>query len=156
MHRTSALGEASIAARYIWLWAIARYSLASVLLPFGVVGVLAGWILGDLILVFLSLNRCLRGSQGSKSHGTVSFGEFMSYSGYNLVAALMGFALSFADRLFTLSTQGLSPLAVYNVAIVATNVASSISYALVTVMLPAVAALFEAKKLGDLHRLLRM
>jgi len=80
----------------------------------------------------------------------------MSYNSYNLAAALMGFGVSFADRLFTLSTQGLSPLAVYNVAIVATNIASSISYALVTVMLPAAAGLFAASKLEELHRLLRL
>ena len=152
-----ALGETGAAARYIWLWAIARYALASILLlPFGVVGILVGWIVGDLTLVILSLNRCLRGNQKINSHSAVSFGKFMSYSGYNLAAALMGFALSFADRLFTLSTQGLSPLAVYNVAIVATNIASSISYALVTVMLPAVAALFAARRLEELHRLVRM
>jgi O-antigen/teichoic acid export membrane protein len=151
------LGHTGAAARQISVWAIARYALASILLlPLGVIGVLVGWILGDLTLVIFSLNRSLRENHTALSHGAVAFREFLSYSAYNLAAALMGFALSFADRLFTLSTQGLSPLAVYNVAIVAPNIVSSASYTLVTVMLPAVAALLTARRLEDLHRLIRM
>jgi O-antigen/teichoic acid export membrane protein len=152
-----ALGKTNSAARSIWIWAIARYGLASILLiPLGVVGVLVGWILGDLTLVFFSLNKCLRENYAPITHSPIPFRSLMSYSGYNLAAALMGFAISFADRLFTLSTQGLSPLAVYNVAIMATTIASSASYALVTVMLPALAGLFAAQNLNELHRLVRL
>ena len=152
-----ALVETNSAARSIWIWAIARYGLASILLlPLGVVGVLVGWILGDLTLVFFSLSKCLRDNYALSLHSPIPFRSLMSYSGHNLAAALTGFAISFADRLFTLSTQGLSPLAVYNVAIMATTIASSASYALVTVMLPALAGLLAAQNLDELHRLVRL
>jgi O-antigen/teichoic acid export membrane protein len=151
-----ALGEAAAGARYIWLWAITRYALASVLMvPLGVVGVLVGWILGDLSLVFLSLRSCFRDlGSPTVSVGAFPAKRFLSYNAYSLGAALMGFAMNQADRIFTLTTQGISPLAVYNVAIVATSIAGSASYALVTVMLPAVAALFAAKRLEELRQLI--
>lgn len=151
-----ALGETRAATRYIWIWAIVRYTFASVLLlPLGVVGVLVGWIVGDLSLVYFSLRRSLRGANAPSHTSAFSFRELISYSAYNLTAALIGFTISQADRFFTLATQGLSPLAVYNVAIVASSIASSAPYALVTVMLPAVAALYASNKMGEFHRLIR-
>ena len=151
-----ALGETGAATRYIWIWAIVRYAFASVLLvPLGVSGVLVGWILGDLSLVYFSLMKSLRGIQVPSEKGAFSFLELMSYNAYNLTAALIGLIITQADRLFTLSTGGLSPLAVYNVAIVASNIATSAPYALVTVMVPAVAALYASKKMDEMHRLIR-
>jgi len=151
-----AVGNAGTGARYIWVWAIARYSLASVLMvPLGVVGVLAGWILGDASLVFLSLRSCLRDINSPLPPDVFPFRRFLSYDAHSLGAALMGFAMNEADRILTLTTQGISPLAIYNVAIAATNIAGSASYALVTVMLPAVAALLTTKKLEELRRLVR-
>jgi O-antigen/teichoic acid export membrane protein len=152
-----ALGETGAATRYIWIWAIVRYTFASVLLlPLGVVGVLVGWIVGDLSLVYFSLTRSLRGAKAPSPTSTFSFKALISYSAYNLTAALIGFTISQADRFFTLATQGLSPLAVYNVAIVASSIASSAPYALVTVMLPAVVALYASNKMEELHRLIRL
>ncbi|HUK51487.1 MAG TPA: lipopolysaccharide biosynthesis protein [Terriglobales bacterium] len=153
-----ATGKARLGARYIWLWAISRYALASVLMvPLGVIGVLVGWILGDLLLVLLSLRRSFADLARYVANASEAFPtrRFLSYNMYSLGAALIGFAMNQADRILTLTTQGVSPLAVYNVAIVASSVAGSAAYALVTVMLPAVAALFAARRFDALHRLIR-
>jgi O-antigen/teichoic acid export membrane protein len=151
-----ALGETKVATRYIWIWSIVRYGLASILLvPLEINGVLAGWILGDLWLVFCSLKRSLRGIGIDPAPSDFSFTEFIRYSLYNLIAALMGFAINQADRLFILTTQGLSHLAVYNVAIVASSIAASAPLSLVMIMLPAVATLYASKKMDDLHWLVR-
>ena len=81
--------------------------------------------------------------------------DLARYNLFTLFAALIGFAVNQADRLFTLSQQGLSRLAVYNVAITASNVAGYAPYALVTVLLTAVVALFASGKIMELHGLIR-
>ena len=149
-----ALGDTRAATRSIWIWSITRYASASILLiPWGINGVLVGWILGDFSLVFFSLKKSLY--ENGAASAPSNFKQFITYNAYNLIAALMGFTITQADRLFTLTTQGLSHLAVYNIAIVSSSIVSSVPLTLVTVMLPAVASLYASKKMVDLHFFIR-
>lgn len=150
-----ALNETRSAAWHILIWSIVKYGIASILVfPFGAAGVVAGWIIGDSALAYLSLKRCLRGTR-VEAGGSFSFFEFARYSAYTLVAALIGFIVTQADRLFTLSAQGLSGLAVYNVAILAASVAGNAPYPIVTVLVPTLAGLYVSKKPEELQVLIR-
>ncbi len=151
-----ALGDTGAGTLYIVIWSIARYGLASVLLlPYGVTGVLIGWIAGDLVLLVLALPKCIRRLSVRTGFSSFSSTDLARYNLFTLFAALIGFAVNQADRLFTLSQQGLSRLAVYNVAITASNVAGYAPYALVTVLITAVAGLFASGKITELHGLIR-
>lgn len=151
-----ALGETKLAAQHILIWSVVRYALASILLlPLGITGVLTGWILGDLSLVYLSLRKTLHGSAGVIATASFSYSDLVRYIICNLFAALAGYVINQVDRFLTLTTQGLSHLAVYNVAITASTVAGLAPYAIITVFLPAVASLHAASKGSELHNLIR-
>lgn len=152
-----ALGDTKTGTLYIVIWSIVRYALASVLLvPYGVAGVLIGWVIGDFGLLLLSLQKCIRGLNVHAGASSFSVKNLGRYSLFTLFAALIGFVVNQADRLFTLSQQGLSRLAIYNVAITASNVVSYAPYALLTVLLPAVVALFASGRIVELHDIIRL
>lgn len=147
-----ALGEMKSATLYLILWSAARYALASVLLlTFAISGVLAGWILGDAVLLVLSLQRSIRTLRVGGGRSGFSMSELVRYSLYTLLSALIGFGVNQADKVFTLARQGLPELAIYNVAIVAASFAGFAPYALLTVLLPALSSLHAAKKLQQMH-----
>ena len=153
-----ALGDTQVATVYIVAWSVVRYAMASILLwPFSVVGVLSGWILGDFLLLLLVLRRTLQslGWQVGVSASSFSAKDLTRYNLYTLFATLIGFVISQADRLITLSQQGLSRLAIYNVAMLGAGVASIAPYALINVLLPAAAAIFASNRMNELHDLVR-
>jgi O-antigen/teichoic acid export membrane protein len=151
-----ALGDTKAGTLYIIVWSIVRYALASVLLVlYGVVGVLIGWIGGDFGLLLLALQKCSRRLTVHAGSSSFSVRDLARYSLFTLFAALIGFVVNQADRLFTLSQQGLSRLAIYNVAITASNVVGYAPYALFTVLLPAVVALFASDRIMELHGMIR-
>jgi O-antigen/teichoic acid export membrane protein len=151
-----AMGDTGAGTRYIIVWSITRYTLASVLLfLYGVIGVLIGWIVGDLGLLLLALQKCIRRLNIRTGASSFSVKALARYSIFTLFAAMIGFVVNQADRLFTLSQQGLSRLAIYNVAITASNVVSYAPYALLTVLLPAVVALFVSDRIEELHAMIR-
>jgi O-antigen/teichoic acid export membrane protein len=146
-----ALGETKRATLYLILWSIARYTLASILLLlFAISGVLAGWILGDAVLLVLALQRSFR-TLGGHGRSSFSIAELVRYSLYTLLSALIGFGVNQADKVFTLARQGLPQLAVYNVAIVAASFAGFAPYALLTVLLPALSALHAKGRLHEMR-----
>lgn len=149
-----ALGDMKSATIYLILWSAARYALASVLLlVFAITGVLAGWILGDAVLLVLALLESIRVLRRRGGRSGFSMGELVRYSLYTLLSALIGFGVNQADKVFTLARQGLPELAVYNVAIVAASFAGFAPYALLTVLLPALAALHAAGKIRQMRRM---
>jgi len=152
-----ALGEMRSATIYLILWSVARYTLASLLLvPYVIVGVLVGWIIGDAILLTIALQRSLRRIHGGSDKATgFSVSDLTKYSLYTLFSALIGFAINQADKIFTLAQRGLQELAIYNVAIVAASFAGFAPYALVTVLLPALSALHASNKKREMRHMVR-
>jgi len=151
-----ALGDTQSGALYIIIWSFVRYTLASILLvPHGIPGILVGWILGDLVLLLLALQKTMRRLGGQVGASSFSAKDLARYSLYTLFATVMGFVINQADRLITLSEQGLSRLAIYNTAMVAASIASSAPYALINVLLPVVVALFASNRMNDLHAIIR-
>lgn len=89
--------------------------------------------------------------------GAAGFSAFdlTKYSLYTLLGALIGFAINQADKIFTLSQQGLPQLAIYNVAIVAASFAGFAPSALVTVLLPALSSLHASNKKQEIREMTR-
>jgi O-antigen/teichoic acid export membrane protein len=151
-----ALGDTRTGALFIVLWSITRSALASILLvSYGVVGVLIGWIGGDLALLLLVMSKTLGNCVGEVERGKFSIRNLARYNVYTLFAALLGFIINQADIMIAFSQQGLSGLAIYNVASIGAGVAGYAPSALVTVLLPALAALSASNKIVDLHDIIR-
>jgi O-antigen/teichoic acid export membrane protein len=150
------VGETKAAGLYIVIWSVLRYALASLLLvPFAAVGVLVGWICGDIVLLLLVLQRALRSLGWPAGESSFSAKDLARYSLYTLFATVIGFVMNQADRLITLSQEGLSRLAIYNVAMVAASIAGSAPYALINVLLPAAAAMYASNRTDELHGTIR-
>jgi O-antigen/teichoic acid export membrane protein len=151
-----ALGDAKSASLCILSWSVVRYALASVLLlPYSIVGVLLGWIIGDGFLLLVALKKSTAQVNGRSGSGTFSLINLWRYSLYTLFSALIGFAVTQADKVFTLARQGLPQLAVYNVAIVAASFTGFAPYALLTVLLPALSALRSIGRVDGMHDMIR-
>jgi O-antigen/teichoic acid export membrane protein len=151
-----ALGCTTAGAVYIIIWSIARSALPAVLLvSYGVVGVLVGWIGGDLVLLLLAMWKALRNFGGEVGVDRFSVKNLARYNLYTLFAALLGFVINQADIMIAFSEQGLSGLAIYNVASIGGGVAGYAPSSLVTVLLPALAALSASNRMGDLHGIVR-
>src|SRR5271167_4494078 len=106
-----ALGDTNVGGLYIIVWSVVRYALAAILLwYFAIAGVLVGWICGDSVLLLLAMQRTLKRLSGQTGVGSFSARDWTHYSLYTLFAAIIGFVVNQADRLITLSEQGLSRL----------------------------------------------
>jgi O-antigen/teichoic acid export membrane protein len=141
---------------YIILWSVLRYSLASALLfSYAIEGVLIGWILGDGLLLAVALQGSLASLHDGSGRAEFSLRDFARYSSYTLLSALIGYAINQADKLFTLAQQGLSRLAVYNVAIVAASFAGLAPYALTMVLLPTLSSLHASGEKREMRQIVR-
>jgi O-antigen/teichoic acid export membrane protein len=150
------IGDLRNATVYIITWSLTRYVLASILLiPYAILGVLVGWIIGDAVVMILVLRKSLHEVQGGKARSKGISTGLWKYSLYTLLSALIGFAVTQADKLFTLASRGLTELAVYNVAIVAASFTGFAPYALLTVLLPTLAALRSTGQTGKMRRMIR-
>lgn len=115
-----------------------------------------GFIIGDGILLAIALHRSIQSiSHGSSSSAGFSFAELTRYSIVTFLSALMGFTINQADKLFTLASQGLPGLAVYNVAMVASSLAGFAPYALLIVLLPALSSLRASNRIEESRNLIR-
>lgn len=152
-----AIGDMKGATIFILLWSLVRPALAAVLLiQYAIIGVLIGWIMGDVFLLALALWRANRRFEVRQNQvqSHFSLANFAEYSLYTLLSALIGFAINQADRILTLAQQGLAELAVYNVAIVAASIAGFAPYALLTVLLPALSGLHASKQQKQMRALI--
>jgi O-antigen/teichoic acid export membrane protein len=151
-----AVGDLRNATTYIVSWAIARYAMASILLvPYTIFGVLVGWIIGDSAILLVAFRVSVRRIQKSSGSGSFSSIDLWRYSIYTLFSAVIGYGVTQADKIFTLASQGLSELAIYNVAIVAATFTGFAPYALLTVLLPALAALHSRGRREEMHEMIR-
>jgi O-antigen/teichoic acid export membrane protein len=151
-----AVGDTRTASVYIIVWSIARYAIASVLLVlFSLAGVLVGWMIGDAVLSCLALLRGVRQFHGGTVAAYFKMTDLAKYSLYTVFSALIGFAVNQADKVFTLASQGLRELAIYNVAIVAATFTGFAPYALLTVLLPALSSLNKMNRREEIHSMVR-
>jgi O-antigen/teichoic acid export membrane protein len=149
-------GEMRSATIYIILWSVVRYVLASLLLfNYAITGVLVGWVIGDGVLLAVSLRKSVRIFGVGRGMVEFSIPEFARYSSITFVSALIGYAINQADKLFTLAQQGLPQLAIYNVAIVAASFTGLAPYALTTVLLPALSSLHASNGVGEMRELVQ-
>jgi O-antigen/teichoic acid export membrane protein len=139
---------------YIILWSVLRYAVASVLLfNYAIEGVLIGWILGDGLLLVIALRGSLVSLRSNAGGPEFSLPDFVRYSSYTLLSAVIGYAINQADKLLTLAQQGLSKLAVYNVAIVAASFAGLAPYALTMVLLPTLSSLHASNEVSEMRQM---
>lgn len=151
-----AVGDTRSGSTLIIVWSICRAAFASILLiPFGIVGVLIGWIGSDLVLFLAALRKTLGHFVGQVGIGSFSGKDFAGYGLYTLLAAMLGFVINQADRLIALSQMGLSGLAIYNVADVGAGVAGYAPSALITILLPALAALSASDRTRGMPDIIR-
>ena len=151
-----AAGDMKRATFYIVLWSVTRYASASILLvPYAIIGVLLGFIIGDAILLLTIVQRLRRSLGPNVGVSTFSLVDLTRYSMYTLFSALIGFAITQADKIFALAQQGLPELAIYNVAIVAASIAGFAPYALITVLLPAFSTLHASNKVQQMRDMIR-
>jgi O-antigen/teichoic acid export membrane protein len=146
------------AGAYMIIWSVLRYGFASALLfTYAINGVLIGWVVGDGLLFLLALRRTLIDlhSGSDAGGGGFSFMDFLRYSSYTLLSALLGYGVNQADKIFTLAQQGLARLAVYNVAIVAANFVGLAPYALTMVLLPTLSTLYASKRTDEMGEMVR-
>ena len=149
-------GDMRSAGAYMILWSLLRYGFASLLLfHYAIEGVLIGWIVGDGLLVLVALRRTLIDLPSGIVGAEFSFNDFLRYSFYTLLSALLGYIINQADKLITLAEQGLSKLAIYNVAIVAASFAGIAPYALTMVLLPTLSSLYAAKQTDEMRQMVR-
>jgi O-antigen/teichoic acid export membrane protein len=152
-----ALGNAKLGSTYIVVWSIGRATLASLLLiPYGIEGVLIGWIGGDLLLLALAGSKTLSAFSVQRGASGFSAAELERYNLYTLLAAMLAFIVSQADRIVTFSQRGLSGLAIYNAASVGAGLAGYVPSALVTVLLPALAARLSLNDVESLRIKIRL
>jgi O-antigen/teichoic acid export membrane protein len=154
-----ALGFVKKASGYAVLGSLVRYGASSILLVwYGVAGVLVGFILGDVFTFAITFNsawRPLHQTSGADSDG-ISSRELGLYSAYTFVSAFMGFLITQTDKIFALFEAGLSELAVYNVAIVASSVVRLAPFALLAVLLPALSSLSVSDKTAEIRNTVRV
>jgi O-antigen/teichoic acid export membrane protein len=151
-----AVGDLRNATIYIISWSVARYALASILLiPYSIFGVLLGWIMGDTVVLVIAFRKSIHQVRGGSGSRNFSLVNLWRYSLYTLFSALIGFAVTQADKIFTLASKGLPELAIYNVAIVAASFAGFAPYALLTVLLPALSALHSTGETRKMHEMIR-
>ena len=149
-------GDMRRAGGYMILWSLFRYGLASVLLfRYAIDGVLVGWIFGDALLLLITLRRSLIDLHSDPGGSGFSLLDYLRYSFYTVLSALLGYGINQADKLFTLAERGLSQLAIYNVAIVAANVVAIAPYALTMVLLPTLSTLYVSKKTDEMRQIVR-
>jgi len=150
-----ALGDMRKATAYIVAWSAARYGFASFLLiPYSIMGVLFGWIIGDVSILLLGLIWASRHARAGSGGVSFSLIDLTRYSLYTVFSALIGFAVNQADKIVTLAGQGLRELAVYNVAIVAASFTGFAPYAVLSVLLPALSALKSSERIGEVREMI--
>jgi O-antigen/teichoic acid export membrane protein len=151
-----AVGDLRNATIYIISWSFARYTLASILLiAYSIFGVLLGWIIGDTVVLLIAFRKSMHQVRGGSGPRTFSFVNLWRYSLYTLFSALIGYAVTQADKIFALASQGLPELAIYNVAIVAASFTGFAPYALLTVLLPALSALHSTGETRKMREMIR-
>ena len=151
-----ASGSMRRAGGYMVLWSVVRYGLASVLLfHYAIAGILVGWVIGDGLLFLLAVRRVRVALHGGGGRSKFSMRDFMRYSSYTLLSAMLGYGVNQADKLFTLAQEGLAKLAVYNVAIVAANFAALAPYALAMVLLPTLSSLHASGRVREMRQMVR-
>lgn len=151
-----ALGGSYVASLYIMVWSLVRYVFASAfLVMFGIAGVLAGWVVGDFVVLLVTLRWAVSRLGGQGGSGDVSGKEIARYNAYTFLGALAGYAMNQADRLFALWQRGLSGVAVYNVALVGGGIVAYVPNVLVTVLVPALAALLVSNRTEQIHEMIR-
>jgi len=149
-------GDMRTTGRYIVLWSVLRYGLASALLfIYAIGGVLVGWIVGDGFLLVIALRRAFVELRSDGVSEEFSFPAFFRYSVYTVLSALIGYVINQADKLFTLAEQGLSQLAIYNVAMVAASFVGLAPYVLTMVLLPTLSALHPGPQSREMGQIVR-
>lgn len=126
---------------------------AILLLPWGILGVLAGWVLGSLASLILFLSRIIRTGYGAKGR-EVPFSELWSYSAPLYLSSIVNYFKLNADKMLLLYFTNYSSLGVYNVAVAITSSLSVVLGAISSVMFPELSHVF-ASSVRDIRQVVR-
>ena len=149
-------GETLSASRYMILWSVLRYAAASVLLfTYSIEGVLIGWIIGDGLLVLVAIRQAFGTLHAGTQSSEFCLRDFMRYSSYTLLSALLGYIINQADKILTLAQKGLSELAIYNVAMAAASFAGLAPYVLTIALLPSLSSLHASHQVCEMREIVR-
>jgi len=121
-----------------------KYAVAIVLLHcnFGLLGVVLGWIVGDFSRMVLYIHFLLPFRDGSAS---VPFSRLIKYSAPIYLAGCLNYLSARVDQFLMILYLGLKDLGIYNAAITASWVVSSISDSISSALFPQFAERFGRK-----------
>lgn len=111
--------------------------IALLYLGYGVPGVIAGWIIGDLTgmtFYFLSARKAVKAF--TDEDNGVAMSSLFKYSLPLYGTSILGYLSTYIDRFLLLGLIGLSELAVYSAAVTASSFLAMISYPISYVLFP--------------------
>ena len=123
-----------------------RYAIGGslVILGQGISGVLAGFVIGDALMLLLAASTSVRSLRGDTDN--VSLPLLLGYSAPLLVSVLISFGISQIDKVFTwLTRAAISELGIYNIAVGASTIAAAAPIAVTTALVPTLSSL-DAKE----------
>lgn len=135
------LGELKVMALYGILTSVARWACVIVLLlnGYGLTGVAAGWMAGDLVSLLLYSTTVAKHvgprMQTAREHAKL-LSSLLKFSWPIHVSSMISFLYTWYDRVLILTFSTLSNLGVYNIAYQAFSVPSLIAASLGTALLP--------------------
>ncbi|MGE4595399.1 MAG: oligosaccharide flippase family protein [Nitrososphaerales archaeon] len=135
---------------------VIKFTFAAILAyaGFGIIGVLAGYLIGDLLFTILALPICLNKLKSPKQE--INRFAAINYSVPILISSLIIFGVTQIDRIYALINLGLPGLGIYTIAIAASTIGAYAPNSLATAITPNLSALFSLNKLDSFRNLSKL
>ena len=114
---------------------------------FGIIGVLSGYLIGDILFTVLVLPICYKKLNNKKEK--IDINSSLNYSFPILISSLIIFGVTQIDRIFALVNLGLPGLGIYTIAIAASTIGAYAPNSLATALTPNLSTLYSLKKLDS-------
>ena len=121
---------------------------------FGIIGVLSGYLIGDVLFTVLVLPICYKKLNNKKDK--ININTTLNYSFPILISSLIIFGVTQIDRIFALVNLGLPGLGIYTIAIAASTIGAYAPNSLATAITPNLSTLYSLKKLDSFRDLSKL
>ena len=121
---------------------------------FGIIGVLSGYLIGDILFTVLVLPICYKKLNNKKQK--IDINSSLNYSFPILISSLIIFGVTQIDRIFALINLGLPGLGIYTIAIAASTIGAYAPNSLATAITPNLATLYSLNKLDSFRDLSKL
>tara|TARA_B100000029_G_scaffold516705_1_gene632921 strand:- start:3122 stop:4678 length:1557 start_codon:yes stop_codon:yes gene_type:complete len=123
-------------------------------LGFGIIGVLSGYLIGDLLFTVLVLPICYKILNNKNEK--IDINSSLNYSFPILISSLIIFGVTQIDRIFALVNLGLPGLGIYTIAIAASTIGAYAPNSLATAITPNLSTLYSLNKLDSFRDLSKL